>query len=300
MPHLFDEFSKSLNAPVPRRESLRYLGAVLAGAVLSPLSLGTAWAAGKDPCKAFCRCSNKKQQNACLTACRACNGDTSRVCGRCGTYACCSGQCCGGVCSNLSSDPNCGACGNNCGAIGETCCGSYCADLDDDFYNCGACGNVCNEALPYEQGACIDGACHYACVEGTVECDGVCTAVDWDPNNCGACGVVCPPPGPNEFSECFEGQCLVGCNAGALRCDGVCTPVLWDPNNCGACGNVCGGANPYCSNGQCTNCEGAGGAICNGVCIDVMWDGNNCGACCNVCPPLSFLSLVFLLGAFVY
>jgi hypothetical protein len=53
MDHLFDEFSKSLAESVPRRESLRRLGAVFAGAVLSPLGLGTAWAGKADPCAAF-------------------------------------------------------------------------------------------------------------------------------------------------------------------------------------------------------------------------------------------------------
>ena len=40
MNHPFDEFSKSLSEPVPRRESLRRLGAVFAGALLSPFALG--------------------------------------------------------------------------------------------------------------------------------------------------------------------------------------------------------------------------------------------------------------------
>jgi len=35
MERLYDQFSMSLAAPVPRRESLRRMGAVLAGAVLS-------------------------------------------------------------------------------------------------------------------------------------------------------------------------------------------------------------------------------------------------------------------------
>jgi hypothetical protein len=78
MDHLFDEFSKSLGESVPRRESLRRLGAVFAGAVLSPLGLGTVWA-GTDPCRAFCKCSNRAQQSQCLTACRACSGNTSRI-----------------------------------------------------------------------------------------------------------------------------------------------------------------------------------------------------------------------------
>jgi hypothetical protein len=46
----FDEISKSLaDKSVPRRESLRLLGAALAGALLSPLGTRTAWA-GKDAC----------------------------------------------------------------------------------------------------------------------------------------------------------------------------------------------------------------------------------------------------------
>src|SRR5262245_59631337 len=132
MDYLFDEFSKSLAEAVPRRESLRRLGAVFAGAALSPLAAGIAWAAGKpaqDPCKAFCHCRNTSQQNDCLAACNACNKDTRRLAGKCGTYVCCTTAICGGVCSDLKSDPNCGACGNNCGALGMTCCGSYCADL---------------------------------------------------------------------------------------------------------------------------------------------------------------------------
>ena len=112
MERLYDEFSMSLAASVPRRETLRRMGAVLAGMVLSPLGLGTAWA-GQDPCRAFCRCSNKAQQNQCLVACRACNKQTSRLAGSCGSYVCCSTESCGGVCSDLLSDPNCGACGNN-------------------------------------------------------------------------------------------------------------------------------------------------------------------------------------------
>jgi hypothetical protein len=60
MDNLFDEFSKSLAESVPRRESLRRLGAVFAGAVLSPLAVGTAWAGRRDPCKAFCKCRTTK------------------------------------------------------------------------------------------------------------------------------------------------------------------------------------------------------------------------------------------------
>jgi hypothetical protein len=241
----WDEFSKSLAAEMPRRESLRRFGAALAGVFLAPLGLGIAWAAGKDPCKTFCRCRDKTQQNACLAACRGCNGDTSRVCGRCGTYSCCSGRCCGGACSDLLSDPNCGACGNNCGAIGETCCGDFCADLDNDPYNCGACGNVCDEALPHEYGVCFDGECFYNCVEGAIDCDGVCTPVLWDPNNCGACGHVCGGSTP----YCNQGACSQ-CPSGLALCGGNCVSLSFDNANCGACGVVCP-SDQTCIGGYC-------------------------------------------------
>jgi hypothetical protein len=136
MTYQWDEFSKSLAEPVPRRESLRRLGFVFAGAVLSPLGLRTAWARGVDPCKAFCSCRKTAQQNACLAACKACNGNTSRMCGTCGSYICCGS--------------------------GRSCCGSYCADLASDVYNCGACGNVCRQPGPNEYGACVSGKCAYA------------------------------------------------------------------------------------------------------------------------------------------
>ena len=225
MDRLYDEFSKSLAASVPRRESLRRIGALFAGAVFSQLGLGTAWASKQDPCQAFCnRCSNKTR-NQCLNACRACNGNTSRLAGSCGNYTCCSTAACNGACSDLRSNPNCGACGNDCRVYGETCCGTYCADLKNDFHNCGSCGFRCPDPGPFEFGECIGGACLYACVEGAVTCNGECSVLDSDPNNCGACGNVCP--GPN--AHCSGGVCG--------SCVGYC-PEGW----CGGdgCGGECG------------------------------------------------------------
>ena len=102
MTHQFDEFSKSLaDESLPRRESLRRIGAALAGAALMPfsLALGAPKPKATDPCKTFCKCRNKSQQNACLAACKACSGKTNRLCGSCGSYVCCpSGlTCCGGA-----------------------------------------------------------------------------------------------------------------------------------------------------------------------------------------------------------
>lgn len=175
----WDELSKSLaEESLPRGESLRRIGTVLAGAVLSPLGLGTAWAApSTDPCKAFCRCGDKRQQDQCLRACKTCKRDFSRLGGSCGSYFCCRD--------------------------GQTPCGSYCADLASDPDHCGACGFACPEPGEFEYGACVDGECRYACIAGAVYCDGTCTFLDWDDYNCGTCGHVC---GIN--STCYYGDCV--------------------------------------------------------------------------------------------
>jgi hypothetical protein len=144
----------------------------------------------------------------------------------------------------LNSDPNCGACGNNCGAYGETCCGSYCADLATDVFNCGACGNVCPEPAPGEVVTCASGTCVYDCAPGAVDCNGTCTYVDADPDNCGACGNVCPAQAP----YCSGGKCS-DCAPGLTFC-GVCTDLDFDNSNCGACFVVCPDGTS-CSGGVC-------------------------------------------------
>jgi hypothetical protein len=195
MTYQWDEFSKSLAEAVPRRESLRRIGFALAGVVFSPLGLKNAFAGRVDPCKSFCKCSKRKQQNACLDACRACKGTTSRLCGACGTYRC--------------------------------------ADLASDTNNCGACGHVCLPPLPQvnEDVACINGQCHYSCIESAVDCNGKCTFLDSDADNCGACGNVCSEPTPS----CTRGVCT-DCE----RCGTpYCIDFQNDPNNCGACGVQC-------------------------------------------------------------
>ena len=249
MESIYDEFSKSLAASVPRRQSLRLLGAAIAGAVFSPW--GTAWAARPDPCKSFCnRCANTTQRDQCLAACQACHGDTARLGGYCGGFVCCQTAACSGVCSDLRSDPNCGACGNNCRDFGETCCGNYCADLANDVENCGKCGTRCDLTGPYEYGTCVEGACVYKCVEGAENCgDGTCTYLGSDPNNCGACGNVCPESAP----YCDQGVCSgLTCASGLTLCSGVCVNILSDASNCGACGNVC--YDGYvCSSGACVD-----------------------------------------------
>ncbi len=224
MTHHWDEFSKTLAEPLPRRESLRRIGLVFAGAVLSPMGLRTALARGTDPCKSFCRCSSRTQQNACLAACRACNNDPSRLCGSCGSYVCCGS--------------------------GRTCCSGYCTDVAEDILNCGACGFVCDEPGPWEFGACIDGSCEYVCAEGAVYCNGTCTFPDSDPDNCGGCGNVCPAAAP----YCRQGICSGSpCAPGLTLCGSACVNLSADFFNCGACGRSCEGIGEYCDNGTCNN-----------------------------------------------
>ncbi len=220
MTHPWDDFSKSIaEGSSTRRESLRLLGAALAGAVLSPLALGTARGAGTsraaDPCKTICRCSNKRQQDACLAACRSCTGATSRLCGSCGT-------------------------------------GIICYDLAHDVRNCGACGNACQPG-PYETAACLSGRCVYSCVEGAVRCNGACTYLDWDPDNCGACGNVCPASAPVCVAgACSERTCMPYCPAlwcGGDGCGGACAcPSGMYCESNGWCYDGCSPDSPYYPN----------------------------------------------------
>ncbi len=185
----WDEFSKSVAEPLPRRESLRRLGLVVAGAVLSPFGLRATLAGHnsrrqQDPCKAFCKCRNKKQQDQCLKACNACSKDTNRVCGSCGAYVCCreTGPWEYGACID-------GSCRYWC-AEGADYCDGTCTFLNNDPLNCGACGNVCGASTPYcSWGQCWDSDCGGA-------------DLNWDSNNCGRCGNVCPWGTACSFGVC--------------------------------------------------------------------------------------------------
>jgi hypothetical protein len=145
-----DELSKHLATSVSRRESLRSIGAVLAGVALNSLGVGTAWGARPDRCTAFCRsCPTKRRRDQCIAACRACNGNMNRLCGSCGNYVCCAtgtsclnGTCsppggcygglllCDGFCRDIQANPShCGGCGIQCGG-GQYCAGGHCQDAE--------------------------------------------------------------------------------------------------------------------------------------------------------------------------
>jgi hypothetical protein len=291
--HIWDEFSKSLSEAVPRRESLKRFGLVVAGTLLGTFGTDGASAALIDPCKRFCTSGTKKQRNACLAACQACRRASGRVCGSNTSLICCpsGATCCGNYCADLANDfDNCGRCGRGCRepgvnefgscvngrctyscAAGAVYCNGRCKFLDSDPDNCGKCGKTCGGTKPY----CRNGAC-VSCPAGSTACAGNCVDTSTDPNNCGTCGYACP----SSASYCYQGTCT-NCAGGATDCNGVCTNLSSDPNNCGACGVVCPSSAPYCSQGACTTCAGT---MCSGACVDLYWDSGNCGACGFVCP----------------
>jgi Stigma-specific protein, Stig1 len=175
-----DELSKMLAASVSRRESLRTIGVVLAGAALSTLGINTAWAARPDRCTAFCRsCPTRTKRNQCMEACRACNGNTSRLCGSCGAYACCPS--------------------------GAACCYGTCTDLNSNSNNCGACGNVCPESTPFcVAGACAAGTCTPSCPDGWCGGDG--------------CGGECACPQGYFCQSNGSNLCAPGCDPDDPQC----------------------------------------------------------------------------------
>jgi hypothetical protein len=268
MNHPFDEFSKSLSEEsVPRRESLRRLGAVFVSAILGPLALGVESASanpdnrrrwrrprrrplfpplgGKDKCASFCkRCRTKRQKEQCLSACN----NPNRLKGSCGNYVCCSD--------------------------GQTYCKGSCVDLQNDPGNCGSCGRTC----PADQ-ECVQGNCRdIACPPDQTRCATTCVDLAFDNNNCGSCGNVCGGSTP----YCVSGTCSE-CLLGQVKCDGVCSALNWDVSNCGACGNVCPASTPYCEGGVCVECPSSYPTSCYGICTDVSYDWSNCGACGVVC-----------------
>lgn len=265
MTNSFDEFSKTLaESSIPRRESLRQLGAVLAG-VFGAWTVGSGSASAdawkrdhrrckkskrrKDPCVDFCNRCRGSKQTQCISACRACDNDPKRLRGGCGTYICC--------------------------APGLTYCGGRCVDFKTDSNNCGSCGRVCSDGQTCVNGTCSGGG--NECDPGLTKCEFACVNLLSDKLNCGSCGNACAAG-----TTCVNGTCTSadGCYGGQVKCDGICREISQDPSNCGACGVVCGpGQN--CVGGVCQDAEGGGG--CPGV--DLMWDGQNCGACGNVCPP---------------
>ena len=246
MDNLFDEFSKSLAESVPRRESLRRLGAVFAGAVLSPLGVGTAWA-GPEQTRAMPSANvarRSSSRNAWRPAGRATAtpaasadpaGNTSAA--RPPLAAGCAATCC----TTRTAGP---------AEITATPWGrpvaAVIAPISPPTSSTAEAAEGCApHLLPTRSVACVSGTCVYDCVAGAIRCNGTCTSVDFDPDNCGACGNVCGGSTP----YCSGGECSP-CAPGGTLCGGVCTNLDFDNANCGACGVVC--PDGYSCQGVCT------------------------------------------------
>lgn len=154
---------------------------------------------------------------------------------------------CGGVCTRLDTDDNCGVCGNACGN-GQVCCNSQCVDPStlSTALNCGGCGIVCGS------GDCVNAQCD--CGEGSVD-------LTADDDNCGACGNVCPTRPFTQGQEyCEEGRCnALPCISGRLDCDG---------NLANGCEVDTQTSTEYCGATSCSNGGGGSGQCAdNEVCL---------------------------------
>jgi hypothetical protein len=164
-----------------------------------------------------------------------------------GNYTRCSFQ--GGACVDLTTDINCGGCGNlcqngssciaekcTCAGVGLAYCNGACIDISSSAANCGGCGIVCPSGM-----SCRSGQCEGACPQGQSICDGACIDLQTSASHCGLCDQVC---GGNLV--CIQGQCA--CPSGTSDCAGTCVDTNTDNQNCSACAKTCSGT---CVGGTC-------------------------------------------------
>jgi hypothetical protein len=231
----FDELAKGLaDGKLSRRKAVRMLGGALLGGALASIP-GVAWAAKPASCPpGVPKCGKNCCPDvtfACAQGKCACPAGTTRIGSTCCQNAQVCGQscgcspgngCCSGACTPLSTELNCGSCGNACSG-GKTCqggvcacpqgqedCGGVCRDLLTDVANCGLCGNAC--ALDR---TCVGGEC--VCPSGNTLCNGQCVFCREgeapNPNNNCQCEVICPP-GHTFSSAC---GCFPDCPPGQVQ-----------------------------------------------------------------------------------
>jgi hypothetical protein len=153
----------------------------LMGSVLASVP-GVAWAAKPAPCPPGVQKCGKN-----------CCPDAAFICAQ-GKCACPAGTTrIGNTCCQ-----NAQVCGSSCGCqTGEGCCNGVCTDLSTTT-NCGACGNACATGQ-----SCVNQTCVTVCPPNEEVCNGACfptcpTGLVRD-ENC-ICG--CPDP-PNQHQRCF-------------------------------------------------------------------------------------------------
>jgi hypothetical protein len=247
---------------------------VACGAPGQPCCAGSAGADGGTSMDAGLAGTCTGNGVTCLAnVCVDCSGPTQAVCG--------------GMCVSLTTDQNCGACGNVC-ASSERCVRPSASGVD---------GGVTDAGSTADGGARV-AFCQIQCPPGQVLCGNTCRDLTNDPNNCSTCGNQCLLPGA--VAGCTGSACVLSsCRDGFGNCDsnaanGCETTTSTDAMNCGVCGNRCSFANAastcaagVCQLGACNagfaNCDGNAS---NGCETNVgMGDINNCGACGTRCPP---------------
>ena len=165
----FDELTKALATATSRRQALKTIAATALGSILGLGGISTAFA----NCKPNGIGCNTKSQ-------------------------CCSGGCCHGTCTDLTTTSNCGSCGTTCTGTTPACCSGHCKDLSSDHNNCGSCGHTCDACSTCQNGTCVSSCQGYCCPANY-------PAACCTPDTFGCCSSDdgCPP----EFL-CFHGCCL--------------------------------------------------------------------------------------------
>ncbi len=262
---------------------------------------------GVTPGAATCAAGECVIEGACAAGFSDCNGDASDGCE-----------------ADLASVTDCGACGNDCGALpgvapdAAACVAGACeiagacapgfGDCNGDASDgcevdlstasdCGACGNACVSGVEV---CSADGAgvfaCETSCGGATPDrCGDACVDLASDPTSCGACGAVCPGA-PFGTAVCDAGACELACDAGYHVCGDACAEDA-SVASCGASCSPCpvpANASATCDGTACGYACLPGFADCDGSaangCESDLSAPSSCGACANDCTALPGVS----------
>lgn len=228
--------------------------------------------------------------NQCGTACNFLNAFDQCNNGVCEVTFCVPGfdncDAAPGCETEVNSDTECGACGNDCTSIQNTTASCQ-SDGGTDF-ECvvTACGNSFMD-----------------CSNGGTNADGCETNIETDAANCGNCFRGCETGG-NSTGSCVAGECE--CSANFANCrGGPCdTDTQTDIEFCGDCSTNCntlvtqGGA--ACNNGQCEAvCDSFNNGDCDANPLDCETDFTqvtDCGSCGNTCTATNGIPNCFNNG----
>jgi hypothetical protein len=237
----FDDLSRALAAPMPRRRALRLgAGIVLAG-VFPSLRASTARAALQDCAGRNELCPTPGSTN--------CGHSRAGETGPCCCYCCATAEECGGG-SSARGFFCCAPerrCADGCCTEFETCKNGRCVPVtpcvDDAFHGC-----MDESTANYERE--LGKGCSKAdgCQDKVFTLVGTLIGAKIQQHFCrkqaqGKCG-------PCETCDFKSGNCANLCSGSAWCCAGECIDVMHDSNNCGFCGHVCV-APSTCNDGHC-------------------------------------------------